>query len=234
MSTPQDPHSSTGEVKPHTGAGNVEDSSETSSSATATGPSVSGTLSNVLPIFTFQGETVTAGGAVTFGGDAVSRFQNHDGVLIDHDRTVLLSDGEATTLSQQESQKPLTISRSGSIFIVNGQTIPGDQEVTAGQTMISASASGSSAILYINGTPVPTTSTADGRPLTSSRGMGDYINSGINGGSASESSDGSAATAADGAVTTSTGDGSRTSMFGWSCGDWLKGLLAFVGVICSL
>jgi hypothetical protein len=135
---PQDPSnvkspSNTGEVEPQTGDGDPEDATNAEPSATATETSISDTVTNSLPIFKFQGQTVTAGGTVTFGGHAVKQLPNHDGVMIDHDREVLLSDGEATALSPQDSQQPVTVSRSGSAFIVNGQTIPANQEITAGQ-----------------------------------------------------------------------------------------------------
>jgi hypothetical protein len=145
--TPQDPSnvqspSNTGQVEPPTESGSSEDASRVALSTTATGPLVSGTTSNVMPIFTFQGQTITAGSAVTFEGNVVSQLPNADGVVIDSDHTVLLPDGEATTLSQQGSQQPVTISRSGSAFIVNGQTIPADQEITAGQTTQTVTAGG--------------------------------------------------------------------------------------------
>jgi hypothetical protein len=233
---PQDSHSVTGEVGPHTGDDDPADASKVAPSTTATKPSVSDTISSALPIFTFQGQTVTAGGAVTFGGNAVSKLPNEDGVVIDHDRTALLSDGEATILSQQDSQQPITVSRSGTAVIVNGKTIPANQEITAGQTTASASASasGSSAILYINGTPLPLTSTADGESSTTSTGMGGYINSGIGGDAGSVSSDGSPASATDGAVTPSSGDGSRASLWGGTYAGCMVGLLAVLGVVCML
>jgi hypothetical protein len=136
---PQDPSnvkspSNTGEVEPQTGDGDPEDATNAEPSATATETSISDTVTNSLPIFKFQGQTVTAGGTVTFGGHAVKQLPNHDGVMIDRDREVLLSDGEATVLSPKDSQQPITVSRSGSAFIVNGQTIPANQEITAGQT----------------------------------------------------------------------------------------------------
>jgi hypothetical protein len=233
-SNPQDSHSDTGEVEPETGDKNTENASKGAPSTTVTEPSVSDAVSNVNPVFTFQGQTVTAGDAVTFGGNAVSKLQNQDGVVIDKDSTVLLSNGEATTLTREDSQQPITISRSGSAFIVNSQTIPANQEVTAGQTTASASASGSSAILYINGTPVSTTGTADGASSTLSTGMGGYINSGIGGDAASGSSDGSSANATDGAVTPFTGDGFRTMLWSGSCGVWMVGFSAFVGVVFLL
>jgi hypothetical protein len=241
-SLPQDSHSATGEVEPQTGDENPADGSKEAPSTTATKPSVPVTMSSVLPIFNFQGQTVTAGGAVIFGGNAVSQLPDQGGVVIDHDRTVLLSDGEATVLSQQDSQPPITISRSGTAVIVNSQTIPANQEITAGQTTASASASasGSSAVLYINGTPIPLTSTTDGESPTTSTGMGGYINSGIGGDAGSGrsegsgSSDGNSANATDGAVTPFTGDGSKASLWGGTCAGCMLGLLAVLGVVCML
>jgi hypothetical protein len=233
---PQDSPSATGDVEPQTEDGNPADGSKEAPSTTATKPSVSDTISSVLPIFTFQGQTVTAGRAVIFGGNAISKLPNQDGVVIDHDRTVSLSDGEVTILSQQDSQQPITVSRSGSAFIVNGKTIPANQEVTAGQTTASASASasGSAAVLYINGTPIPLTSTADGGSPTSSTGMGGYINSGIGGDAGSGRSDESPANATDGAVTPFTGDGSRASLWGGTDAGCMLGLLAVLGAVCML
>lgn len=157
-------------------------------------------------------------------------------MVIDHDRTVLLSDGEATTLPQQDSQQPITVSRSGSAFIVNGKTIPANQEITAGQTTAtaSASASGSSAVLYINGTPMPLTSTADGESPTTSTGVGGYINSGIGGDAGSGRSEGTPANATGDAVTLFTGEGSRASLWGGTGAGCVVGLLAVSGVVCML
>jgi hypothetical protein len=241
-SLPQESHSATGEVEPQTGDENPADGSKEAPSTTANKPLVPDTMSSVLPIFNFQGQTVTAGGAVTFGGNAFSQLPDQEGVVIDHDRTVLLSDGEATILSQQSSQPPITISCSGSAFIVNGKTMPANQEITAGQTTASASASasGPSAVLYINGTPIPLTSTADGGSPTSSTGMGGYINSGIGGDAGSGrpegsgSPDGNSANATDGAVTPFTGKGSRASLWGGTGAGCMLGLLAVLGVVCML
>jgi hypothetical protein len=180
-------------------------------------------------------QAITAGSAVTFGGNAVSKIPNADGVVVHHDHTVILSDGGATTLPQRDSQRPITISRSGTAFIVNGKTAPANQEITAGRTKASASASGSSAVLYINGTPVPQTTSADvGESSRPSTGVGGYINSGIGGDVASASSDGTPANAADNTVASSTGDGSRASSLDWSCGGWAAGLFAFLSIVCLL
>lgn len=171
-------------------------------------------------------QAITAGSAVTFGGNAVSKLTNADGVVINHDRTVILSDGGATTLPQQDAQQPITISRSGTAFIVNGKTVPANQEITVGQTTASASTSGSSAVLHINETPVSTMSR--GFPATST-GVGGYINSGMGGDVADASFDGTSADATDGSVTPSTGDGSRVGLLGWSCGTMAVGFVAFLG-----
>ena len=179
-------------------------------------------------------QAITAGSAVTFGGNAVSKLPNADGVVVNHDRTVILSDGGATTLPQQDAQQPITISRSGTAFIVNGNTVPANQEITVRQTTASASASGSSAVLYINGTPVPQTTTADagGSSTPSSTGVGGYINSGMGGDVADASSDETSANATDGSVTPSTGDGSKAVILSWSCGGMAVGLVAVSGLVC--
>jgi hypothetical protein len=179
-------------------------------------------------------QTVTAGGAVAFRGNAVSQLRNHDGVVVNQDRTVLLSDGGVTTLPQQVSQQPITVSRSGTEFIVNGKTVPANQEITVDQTTASASLSGSSAIVYVGETPVSTISAANGVLSTASTGMGSYINSGIGDGVASASSDGTPTNATDDTDAPSTGDGSRVSLLDWSCGSWAAGLFAFLGVVCLL
>jgi hypothetical protein len=176
-------------------------------------------------------QAITAGSAVTFGGNAVSKLPNADGVVVNHDRTVILSDVGATTLPQKDAQQPITISRSGTAFIVNGKTVPANQEITVGQTTASASASGSSAVLYINETPVSTMS--GGSPATST-GVGGYINSGMGGDVADASSDATSADATDDTVAPSTGDGARASMLSWSCGSWAAGLFAFLSVVCFL
>ena len=316
-------HSTIREAEPQTGAGNPKEISKGALSATPTKPSVPDTISSATRILTLQGQTLTAGNAVMFDGNAVSELPNHDGVIIDQDHTLLLSDGEATTLlplqdsqdpitisrsgsafivnsqtvpadreitvgfqgkpliagggamtfggnavselpnhagviigqdktilladgeattlsgSQKDSRQPITISRSGSAFIVNSKTIPANQKVTVGQitasVSASTSASESSDVLYINGTPVPPTDTADGGSSAVSTGVGDYIYSGIGGGAASASSDGSpSASDVDGAVTPFTGDGSRASVWGWSFGGWMLGFFAFLGAVCSL
>jgi hypothetical protein len=181
-------------------------------------------------------QAITAGSAVTFGGNAVSKLPNADGVVVNHDRTVILSDGGATTLPQQDAQQPITISRSGTSFIVNGKTVPANQEITVGQTTVSASISGSSAVLYINGTPVPQTTTAGagGSSTPSSTGVGGYINSGMGGDVADASSDGTSANVTDGSVTPSTGDGSKAVILSWSCGGIAVGLVAGLGLVCLL
>lgn len=161
-----------------------------------------------------------------FGGSPISQLPNHDGVIIDKDHTVLLSDGEATTFPQQPSQEPITISRSGSAIIVNGQILPADQEITAGQVTASASSSGSSVIMYIDGTPVST----EAASLASSTGMGGYIFSGIGGDGSSATSDRSPESTTGTAATPFTGDGLKTSLGGWS----FVGLLAFLGVVCLM
>jgi hypothetical protein len=99
-----------------------------------------------------------------------------------------------------------------------------------GQTTASASASasGSSAVLYINGTPVLQTTTADagGSSTPSSTGVGGYINSGMGGDVADASSDETSANATDGSVTPSTGDGSKAVILSWSCGGMAVGFIA--------
>jgi len=197
-------------------------------SATKTDPFTIGTVASEPPVFTFQGQTLTVGGAVTYGGNAVSELPNHDGVAVDRDHTVLLSDGEATTLTQQDSQQSITLSRSGSAFVVNGETLSSNQQIDAGQTTASAVASGSSAVVYINGTPTSLTAAADGGSPPSSTGVGGYVNSGIGGDGASASSDVSPESATGGPGESSTGGGSSLSLGSWTCGGWMVGFFVFL------
>ena len=191
-----------------------------------------GSLNNLLSALQGAASQVSVSQDLTptaiFGGSSVSQLPNHDGVVIDKDHTVLLSDGEATTIPKQPSQELITISRSGSALIVNGQTLPADREITAGQITASASSSGSSVIMYIDGTPVSTGVAS----LESSTGMGGYIYSGIGGGGggSSATSDRSPQGTTGSVATPFTGDGLRTSLGGWS----FVGLLAFLGVVCLM
>lgn len=92
------------------------------STSPPTGPSGVEQAANNPPIFTFDGQTLSPGNAATFGGSPVSEAPDGDGVVIDGARTVLVSDGQATTV-QQSGLGPLTVSRSGSILVVDGQTL---------------------------------------------------------------------------------------------------------------
>lgn len=71
-------------------------------------------------------------------------------VIIDGSRIVQLPDGQVTTVIQSD-QEPITISRSGSVYIADDQTLPPGQQVTVGRT--TASLGSSTGVLYVNGAP---------------------------------------------------------------------------------
>jgi hypothetical protein len=188
---------------------------------------------NNPPIFTFQGQTLSPGDAATFGGSPVSGLPGQDGVVIDGSQTVQVSNGQATTI-QQSGLEPLTVSRSGSVLIVDGQTLSPGQQVTAGQTTVSLAQS--TGVLYVNGAATTLagpsitiggtvyTATAPADPSTSGGDLGGYIYSGIGGSSVSGSPQSSGSGIETG-VTPSTGSGSR--MARWGLSSWAVIVLVF-------
>ena len=194
-----------------------------SSESTGTGPIVSDATTDKRPVFTFRDETLSPGSAATFGGNPVSALPGQDGVIIDGTRTVLVSDGQVTTI-QNSGLEPLTISRSGSLFVVDGNTLSPDQQITAGQTIVSLAQS--TGVLYVNGAATTlagpsitiggTVYTAATATPTSAGDLGGYIYSGIGGSAASERS---AAGSGSGTGSASfTGAGSRTRR--WDYRSW--------------
>jgi hypothetical protein len=191
-----------------------------SSRTTAKSGASSASSASVAPVFTFLGETLTAGGAATFGGSPASISADSDGVVVANSNTVQLPDGQATTI-EQDSQEPVTISRTGSIYLVDGQTLSPGQQASVGGTTISLGTS--TGVLYVNGasttlagpsfTLAGTVYTAVETPTThSDGGLGGYIYSGIGGsvpGSAASTGEGSANTTG---VVQFTGDGSSVDI----------------------
>lgn len=185
---------------------------------------------NNPPVFTFQGQTLSPGNAATFGGSPVSELSGQDGVVIGSTQTVLVSDGQATTI-QQSGLGPLTVSRSGSVLVVDGQTLFPGQKVTAGQTTVSLAQS--TGVLYVNGAATTlagpsitiggTVYTASAGASTSGGDLGGYIYSGIGGSSTSGSPQNSGSANETGA-TPSTGSGSR--MGRWESSSWVMIILA--------
>lgn len=179
---------------------------------------------NGSPVFTFQGQTLSPGNAATFGGSPVSELSG--GVVIDGTQTLLVSDGQATTI-QQSGLGPFTVSRSGSVLIVDGQTISPGQQFTAGQTTVSLAQS--TGVIYVNGVATTLAGpsitiggsvyTAPTGASTSGGDLGGYIYSGIGGSSASGSG-----AANETGVTPSTGSGSRTKR--WESYSWAMIILA--------
>ncbi|KAL1587928.1 hypothetical protein WHR41_03349 [Cladosporium halotolerans] len=152
----------------------------------------SATTAAQAPAFNIAGQTLTPGGAATFGGAAVSELPGQNGVVVGGSQTVQLAEGQATTIPQPGGGRPIEVSRSGSAFIVDGQTLgsPG-QEITAGGTEVSLGQG--TGVVYVNG--VPTTLggpslTLGGQTYTAdavggaagSGGVGGYIYSGMGGG----------------------------------------------------
>jgi hypothetical protein len=186
---------------------------------------------NNPPVFTFQGQTLSPGNAATFGGSPVSELSGHDGVVVDGTQTVLVPDGQATTI-QQSGIGPFTVSRSGSVLIVNGQTLSPGQQVIAGQTTLSLAPS--TGVLYVNGAATTlagpsitiggTVYTAAANPSTSGGDLGGYIYSGI-GGSPTPGSPQNSGSANETGITPSTGSGSRTRK--WELSSWGIIILAF-------
>lgn len=183
------------------------------------------------PVFTFQGQTLSPGNAATFGGSPVSELSGQDGVVIDGTQTVLISDGQATTI-EQSGLGPFIVSRSGSVLIVDGQTLSPGQQVTAGQTTVSLAHS--TGVLYVNGVATTlagpsitiggTVYTAPTDASSSGGDLGGYIFSGIGGSSASGKPQNSGSANEPG-VTPSTGSGSRMRI--WESYSWATVILVF-------
>lgn len=219
----------------HGDDGNTEETNGADADAAKTTEhTASATTANEVPIFTILRETLSPGGAATFGGSPVSELSSHGGVVIGGSHTVHVSDAQATTILQ-DGHEPITISRSGSVFIVNDQTLSPGQQITAGRT--TASLAQSTAVLYVNGAPTtlagpsitlggtvydaapqsaPASSISDG-------GLGGYIYSGIGGSAATESSNDGNADAT--GATPFTGTGSRLD--GWIRCGWVIVIAAF-------
>lgn len=204
--------------------GNQDDSTGSESgsqpgSGTGAGPdSDSANSAAAPPVFTFEGQTLTAGGAATFGGETVSALPDQNRVVIGG-QTISLADGQATTIAQAGG-KPIVASRSGSEFVVDGQTLSPGQQITAGQS--TASLAESTGVLFVDGKPT----TLAGPSITlggsvinavetspSSGGLGGYIYSGM-GGSATGNVGGSAGET--GGPAPFTGVGSRVEFMGLS------------------
>lgn len=211
-------------------ASNVANSQGPSSTLPPGGSSGADGSANNFPAFTFQGQTLSPGNAATFGGSPVSELPGQDGVVIDGTQTVLVSDGQATTI-QQSGLGPFTFSRSGSVLIVDGQTLSPGQHITAGQTTVSLAQS--TGVLYVNGVATTlagpsitiggTVYTAPTGASTSGGDLGGYIYSGIGGSGTSESPQNSGPANETG-VTPSTGSGSRTKK--WESYSWVMVVLA--------
>ena len=194
------------------------------------GPSGDEQVANKPPVFTFDGQTLSPGNAATFGGSPVSEASDGDGVVIDGSRTVLVSDGQVTTI-QQSGLGPFAVSRSGSVLIVDGQTLSPGQQVTAGQTTVSLAQS--TGVLYVNGAATTlagpsitiggTVYTAPAGTSTSGGDLGGYIYSGIGGSATSGSSPNNSGSANETGTTPSTGSGSR--MRRWETCSWVIVLL---------
>jgi hypothetical protein len=141
-----------------------------------------------VPVFTFLGQTLSPGDAATFGGSPISALPSQHGVIIGGSQTVRVTDGSATTISPN-GQKPVTVSRSGSVLVVNDQTLSAGQQTTVDQT--TASFAQSTAVLYVNGAATTlagpsitlgnTVYTAAPGTSSTGKGLGGYIYSGIGG-----------------------------------------------------
>lgn len=188
--TSDDQEDSTDQSDAGLGTGNLQDAiNEVVSKAAASQQENSQVANNdeeATPLaFVFQGQTLTAGDAATFGGSPLSGLPNQEGIVIDDSQTVSLPDGQATTL-RQEGEQPVTVSRSGSAYVVGRQTVLPDQAVTA--TPTTAFLAQSTGVLYVNGIPT----TLEGPAVTlggsvytaveppeSGDDLGGYIYSGI-------------------------------------------------------
>ena len=186
------------------------------------GPSGVDQAANSPPVFTFDGHSLSPGNAATYGGSLVSEAPDQDGIVIDGTQTVLVSEGQVTTV-RQSGLGTSTVSRSGSVLIVNGQTLSPGQPITTGQTTVSLAES--TGVLYVNGdattlvgpsiTIRSTVYTAQAVASTSAGDLGGYIYSGVGGSATSGSSSNSNGSANEtGSVTPSTGSGSRTKRWG--------------------
>lgn len=198
--TSDDQEDSTDQSDAGLGTGNLQDAiNEVVSKAVASQQENSQVANNdedATPLaFVFQGQTITAGDTATFGGIPISGLPNQEGIVIDDSQTVSLPDVQATTL-RQEGEQPVTVSRSGSAYVVDGQTVLPDQAVTAAPT--TAFLAQSTGVLYVNG--IPTTLggpavTLGGSAYTavetpeSGDDLGGYINSGIGGNGTSNPTD---------------------------------------------
>lgn len=200
-----------------TAAGESENAHDADNDPTATGPAAPGVTTNGAPIFVIEGKTLGPGDAATFGGNPLSQLPGRDGVVIDGSQTLHVSDGQATTIQQSGGNVPITVSRSGSVLIVNGKTLRPDQQFTVGQTTVSLAKS--TGVLYVNGAATTmagpsitvggTVYTAPADASTSGGDLGGYIYSGIEGSGTSGSS--RSESTSDTGVTPSTGIGSRSS-----------------------
>jgi hypothetical protein len=212
-------------------ASNVVNSQGPSSTLPPGGSPGADQAANNPPVFTFQGQTLSPGNAATFGGSSVSELSGHDGVVIDSTQTVLVPDGQATTI-QKSGIGPFTVSRSGSVLVVNGKTLSPGQQVTAGQTTVSLAQS--TGVLYVNGAATTlagpsitiggTVYTAPADASTSGGDLGGYIYSGIGGSSASGSPQNSGSANETGS-TLSTGSASRVRR--WDSYSWAMIIFAF-------
>lgn len=214
-------------------ASNVANPQGPISTSPPAGPSGAVQAANSPPVFTFDGQTLSPGNAATFGGSPMSEAPDGDGVVIDGTQTVLVSDGQVNTI-QQSSLGPFTVSRSGSVLIVDGQTLSPGQQITAGQTTVSLAQS--TGVLYVNGAATTlegpsitiggTVYTAPTGASTSGGDLGGYIHSGIGGSETSGSLPNNSGSANEtGSVTPSTGSGSR--MRRWDAYSWAIVILAF-------
>jgi hypothetical protein len=212
-------------------AGDSQASHDTESDRyTATAPAAPGVTTNRPPVFTFQGQTLNPGDAATFGGSPVSELPGQDGVVIDGTQTVLVSDSQATIV-QHSGLGSLTVSRSGSVLVLNGQTLSSGQQITAGQTTVSLAES--TGVLYINGAATTlagpsitiggTVYTAATASSTAGGDLGGYIYSGIGGSVASESSHSGSSSGTGPASFTSAG--SRLGL--WCPCSWAVAVLVF-------
>lgn len=163
----------------------------------------------------------------------MSEAPDRDGIVIDGTHTVLVSEGQITTV-QQSGLGPYTVSRSGSVLIVDGQTLSPGQQITAGQTTVSLAQS--TGVLFVNGAATTlagpsitiggTVYTAPAGASTSGGDLGGYIYSGIGGSETSGSSQNNSGSANEtGSVTPSTGSGSRTRR--WDSYIWVLIILVF-------
>ncbi|GAB7325931.1 hypothetical protein MBLNU13_g09985t1 [Cladosporium sp. NU13] len=207
-------------------ASNVANPQGPVSTSPPPGPSGVDQAANSPPVFTFDGQTLSPGNAATFGGSPVSEAPGRDGIVIDGTQTVLVSEGQVTTV-QQSGLGPFTVSRSGSVLIVDGQTLSPGQPITAGQATVSLAQS--PGVLYVNGAATTlagpsitiggTVYTAQVGASTSGGDLGGYIYSGVGGSATSGSSSNSNGSANEtGSVTPSTGSGSR--MRRWDAYSW--------------